>query len=661
MTRNQTIAQVVFPIPVDRPFDYAIPSPLAEKVGVGKRVRVPFGRAWEVGYVVGLLAKSKLPRKAIKPIGEVIDETSLLDDRLLELSKKIRDGYLCPWGEVLEMILPVSLRARQNRESFSGRWEGSLEEPPPLPEDEGNALKKIRASLDIGGREKFLLVGELGTDPMEVILQAVHQASSNALSSIVLFPELARVHEAMGHFRRRFGDRTVALHGQLSPLHRYEIWKTLQSPGPHVVLGVRSALFSPVQNLGLIVCFGENSRNYKQEESPRLHARQIALFRSSLEGATVIFESQTPSLESFNEAEQGRYTLLRLHRHPERKLPKVSVVDMRDELRLGRRKVLFSRELERKIREALEKKEQVLLFLNRRGFATSVHCRQCGATLRCPDCQVSFKYHSEKKKLLCHYCHTEEAAPEICPACRAGYLQYTGAGTERAESELSRIFPGARIARLDKDAAKGKGALGDILRDFHEGKIDLLIGTQMVAWKIFPKKALLVGVVSADSLLNRPDFRSAEEAYAILFHLVSQAMGGEGVGEIILQTFSPDHHVIRSLSARDTTLFYEEEMRLRRELGFPPFGFLAKVTLSGKNEETVLSKTRSFQKALGRLKSKGITFLGPAPEFGPRRKGETRRHFLVRAEKPILAEALKRRCARFEGGSVKLLVDIDPV
>jgi len=656
-------AQIVFPLPLDKSFDYAVPSPLREKIAIGERVRAPFGKMEKVGYVIGLSKRSFLPSKAIKPIYALLDEEPLLDERLLELSKRIHSYYLCSWGEALEAVFPASLKPRKRAFHEAPPVGGPLETPLPLDEEQKNAFTKITEGLDRKTPKTFLLVGGSENSKMELIFQVIQNTLEKDFSSIILYPEISLAKEAAGHFKRRFGKEVCLFHSELSPLERYDIWTALRGGRHRVVVGTRSAIFSPVRHLGLVVCFEENDTSYKQEETPRYHVREVALMRSEIENASFILESNTPTLESYAKALRNRYTLLQLSEEdPKRLPPKVSVVDMRQEGIDRKRKLLFSNYLERRMRGTLEQKGQILLFLNRRGFSTFVHCQKCGTIIQCKVCRVPLKYHSEPKCLICHYCNAEEAPPSICPVCRQSYLQYTGAGTERVESEVHRLFPEARIARLDADAMKiRQNRTRDIADAFRGGELDILIGTQRVVRERVPGGIPLVGILSADTLLNTPDFRAAERAFTILSRLIGQAAREGAAGEVVIQSFFPEHSAILACASRDYRTFFDQEIRSRKELGFPPFRFLAKILFRGKKEETVAAASRSFKKSLSRFKKgKKISLLGPAPALLSKSKKDYEWQLLVKSEKENLADILKEPVRRFKTRTVKIIVDIDP-
>lgn len=654
-------AQIVFPIPLERTFDYAVPPLLRRKVDVGIRVRAPFGRVQKIGYLVGLSKKSHLPSTAIKAIEALLDEEPFLDKRLLELSKRISQYYLCSWGEALEAIFPASLRPRKRGSPPRAPFERSPEAVAPLEREYAFALEAVTKALTQKPKV-FLLWSEPGSAKIELILQAVQGCLEKGLSSIVLYPEIALTRGPAERFRSRFGNEVCVLHSRVSPLDRYAIWKDLKEGNYRVVVGVRSAIFSPVQRLGLIVCCEEHDASYKQEESPRYHARQVALMRSELEGASVLLESETPSLESYTAALEKRYALLKLPRiSPSELPPKVSVVDMREELHHQKKKVLFSKYLERRMAGVLKEKGQVLLFLNRRGFSTFVHCRRCGMVIRCTTCGVPLKYHSQPKRLICHYCNTQEIPPNICPSCRESHLHYTGTGTERIESEVHRLFPDARIARMDRDVVKEETSEMHLAEAFRRGELDILIGTQMVVREGVFEKLSLVGILSADILLNTPHFRSGEETFAMFRRLMRQVRGGKE-GELIIQSYSPQHPVLLACTSPEESAFYEQEMRSRKELGFPPFQSLVQFIFRGKSAEKVLATSKSFKKRINHFKKRGgISILGPAPTLPPRVKGEYQWQLLAKFKKGNASDFLKEAVKRFQKSrSVKVIVDVDP-
>jgi len=659
-------AQVVFGLPLSRAFDYEIPSSFSGKVRIGQRVKVPFGRRWKTGYVVGLRQKSALPKKAIKPIQEVLDEKPLLNEKFLELSKRISEYYLCSWGEALEAILPSSFRPRKRTSPKIERSEERKKEEHSrevlFSEEEKVILEDLEAKILSEKQKTFLFFGGSRHRKTALLLQLIQKYLEQGCSTIALFPEITLTEEAFKLFSEKFGDHVCLMHSGLSPLERYALWQSLREGKHKIVIGTRSAIFSPVQQLGLIVLFEEQDTSYKQEETPRYHARHVAHFRSQLEGANIVLESETPSLESYSEALKNHYQLIGLPQEKSlRALPKVSVVDMREEILHQKRKVLFSNYLERRMTETLKTNGQILLFLNRRGFSTFVHCKRCGTVLRCEHCRLSFKYHTSPRRLVCHYCNLEKEAPSICPTCRESYLQYTGAGTEKVESEVHRIFPTARSARLDSDVVTHheEKRLQEALE---RGELDLVIGTQLVIRETFPERLPLVGILSADTLLNMPDFRSAERTFSTLNHLVEQAKGNEKGGEVVIQSFSPEHHAILASAMQDYPAFYSQEIRSRKQLGFPPFRYLARVLFIGKKEEAVSEAAHLFKKHLNRMKKKKkISILGPAPALYKPVKKKWQWQLIVKSQQGNLAEILQSVLKRFQKKhTVQLVVDIDP-
>lgn len=427
----------------------------------------------------------------------------------------------------------------------------------------------------------FLLHGVTGSGKTEVYLRAIEAARARGRRALVLVPEIALTPQLAGIFRARFGDRVALLHSALSDGERFDEWRRIRSGEAEVAVGARSAVFAPFDRLGLIVLDEEHETSYKQEEAPRYHARDVALERGRREGAVVVLGSATPSVESYHAAARGRYRLLRLPgRIDGRPLPEMAVVDMREELERGNRSI-FSARLEEAVRARLERREQVILFLNRRGFHTFVLCRECGYVVRCPRCDVSLTLHvGSAAPMRCHYCRHEQAPPAVCPSCGGRRIRYFGTGTQRVEELARERFPGARILRMDVDTTGTRGAHERIYHQFRRGEADILVGTQMIAkgWDI--AGVTLVGVISADTALNFPDFRAAERTYQLLTQVAGRAGRGEVPGEVVIQTYAPDHFAIRAAAAHDGEAFYRRELRERRRLGFPPFAHLVRLVVS---------------------------------------------------------------------------------
>ena len=441
----------------------------------------------------------------------------------------------------------------------------------------------------------FLLHGVTGSGKTEVYLQAIAHTLRQGKGAIVLVPEISLTPQTVERFKARFCSgplRTLVavLHSHLSAGERHDEWHKIRQGRARIVVGARSAIFAPVDPLGLVIVDEEHEYSYKQEETPRYHARDVAVVRGRMEEAVVLLGSATPSLESFYNVQQGKYALLELpHRADDRKMPLVRVIDMRQEARKEKGTPIFSGKLKEEITQRLERREQVMLFLNRRGYSTSLQCPKCGYVAECPNCSLALTYHRSKQKICCHFCGHEAAAPVVCPngKCRNAAIRYAGLGTEKVEDTLVKLFPHARVRRMDSDALKRKEDYRRILGDFRTGKIDILVGTQMIAKGLHFPNVTLVGIIYADLSLHQPDFRAGERTFQLLTQVAGRAGRGEVEGEVIVQAFTPFHPAIQYARRHDFAGFYEQEIEFREQLQYPPLTRAALLTVKGRNEEKV--------------------------------------------------------------------------
>ena len=543
-------------------------------------------------------------------------------------------------------------------------WQEAVGEPgaPVLltPEQEA-AISAVTAAVEQGEPESFLLYGVTASGKTEVYLRTLERVLARGLQAIVLMPEISLTAQAIGIYRSRFGDRVGLLHSGLSVGERWDEWQRIRRGEAAVVIGARSALFAPTPALGLIVVDEEHETSYKQEQAPRYHAREVALRRGRLSRCPVVLASATPALESFHAAEAGRHRLLRLPtRVADRPLPEVRVVDVRGS---GPRPAILSAPLRQAIAARLQAGEQVILFLNRRGYATFLLCPACGEALRCPHCGVSLTYHREERQVRCHHCALARPAPTVCARCGSPNIRFSGFGTERVEKELAGIFPQARPARLDRDTTARKGAHLHIVSRFRSAEINILVGTQMVAKGFDFPGVTLVGVVSADTSLNLPDFRSAERTFQLLTQVSGRSGRGEKKGEVIVQSFRPDHYSVLSAARQDYEEFYRQEIETRRELNYPPFSQLANLVVASEDEGEAQRRAEKLAEELRRRgAARGLEVLGPAAAPIARLKGRHRWHVLVRGRPGALQEPLREAVAALgEAATRGLAVDVDPV
>lgn len=519
----------------------------------------------------------------------------------------------------------------------------------------------------------FLLHGVTGSGKTEVYLQALAHALEQGKGAIVLVPEISLTPQTVERFKARFSSGPLqtlvaVLHSHLSAGERHDEWHKIRQGRARIVIGARSAIFAPVDPLGLIIVDEEHEHTYKQEESPRYHARDVAIVRGQMEGATVVLGSATPSLESFYNCGRGKYTLLEMpERADDKKMPIVRVIDMRQTARQGKGTPIFSLQLKEAISQRLERQEQTILFLNRRGFSTSLQCPRCGYVAQCPNCSVSLTFHRKAQILCCHVCGQNEPVPAVCPntECRNPEIRYSGLGTEKVEDTLGKLFPDARIKRMDSDALKRKEDYRRILGDFRTGKIDILVGTQMIAKGLHFPNVTLVGIIYADLALHLPDFRAAERTFQLLTQVAGRAGRGDIEGEVFVQAFTPFHPAIQYARRHDFAGFYEQEMEFRNQLKYPPASRAALLTLKGRNEDKVKLSAEHVRKGLEKELAavKDLIFAGPAPAPLARAESNYRYHIMLRARQ--MTTVSKRLAAFMETLSlpedVLLSVDIDPV
>jgi len=564
-------------------------------------------------------------------------------------------------------LIAAGVLRREQRSVGRSPWDPDTEEPAApvrLTREQATALDHLLDAVREGRPEVLLLHGVTASGKTEVFLQAIEAALASGRQAIALVPEISLTAQAMTIFRGRFGDRIALLHSALSPGERYDEWQRVRDGRAQVVLGARSAVFAPSRDPGLIVIDEEHEPSYKQEHAPRYHAREVAIKRAELAGCPVLLASATPSLESYHAASTGRYHLLSLPERIEgRPLPAVNVVDLR---RWQTPRGLFSPQLCQAMIERVERGEQTILFLNRRGFATFMLCTLCGHSFRCPQCEVALSFHRRERRLRCHHCDYSEAVPTTCPKCGGAALRHKGRGTERVEDELARVCPKARASRLDRDTTARKGAHVRIFRDFRDARSDILVGTQMVAKGFDFPGVTLVGVISADTALNFPDFRAAERTFQLLTQVAGRAGRREVPGEVLVQTYDPDHYSVRAAADHDYQTFYDNEIESRREVGYPPFRRLAHVVASSPEEERAERAISEFKEACRAvLEEHGleVEIVGPAAAPLARLKGRYRWHLLLRSpEHDQIRQAVAGTREHFrEPRQVTLTIDIDPV
>ncbi|CCW34484.1 replication restart DNA helicase PriA [Chthonomonas calidirosea] len=534
--------------------------------------------------------------------------------------------------------------------------------PPSLTQSQQQATQRIRSFLQSRSPKTLLLFGVTASGKTEVYLDAISYTLSQGLNALVLLPEIALTTQVADTFIGRFGEQVALLHSRLSEGERYDEWRRVQSGEAHIVIGARSAIFAPLQNIGLIIMDEEHEPSYKQEKVPRYSTRALAEERAQYNNAVLLLGSATPALESFYASECGTIERIEmLERVDNRPLPHVHIVDMRQEFQ--KKPTLFAQPLVEAIADRLSRREQVILFLNRRGYSQFVLCRDCGWTARCPNCAISLAFHLADRSLKCHHCNYLSSAPLLCPQCGGNRVKGFGLGTERVEEEALLRFPQARIARLDRDTTTRKEAHARIVRDFRQGEADILIGTQMVAKGLDFPKVTLVGVINADTAINMPDFRAAERTFQLLTQVAGRAGRGDIAGEVIIQTFCPEHYAIQAASRHDYIAFYRQELIYRKELCYPPFSRLANLICASTNEEVAASGAERLAAVLARLRPASVEIIGPAPASIPKLKTQFRHHVVLRTSVEFPLHLLIRQALDSLPSSLRplIMVDIDPI
>lgn len=533
-----------------------------------------------------------------------------------------------------------------------------------LTEGQESALCAAIEGIDAGDYSVLLMHGVTASGKTEVYLRSIEHTTAKGLRSLVLLPEISLTTQVLNIFRGRFGDRVAVLHSGLSAGERFDEWMRAQNGEVDVVLGARSAVFAPLENLGLVIVDEEHEPTYKQDSDPRYHGRDAALRRAEHSGALAVLGSATPSIESYFLAKSGNYRLEVLsERIQNRPMPAVTVADLKEEYQRGR-PTIFTERLSEAIGSALGKSQQVILFQNRRAYATFLLCRECGYTAGCPNCAVSLKLHAAERIMRCHHCEHEEEAPTTCPKCGGRKIGKFGIGTERIEEETRAAFPDARILRMDRDTTTRKGSHRAILDAFRHREADILVGTQMIAKGLDFPGVTLVGVISADTSLNLPDFRAGERTFQLLSQVSGRAGRGHEPGEVIIQTFNPDHYAVIAAAAHDYEGFYEQEIERRRETGYPPFAALVNIVSSDPSE---VEAKRRLNELVGALREKSaghripIDLLGPVPAPVAKLRGLARWHVVVRSrDRESLIGTVKDALDAHPTVRKGVVVDVDP-
>jgi primosomal protein N' (replication factor Y) len=717
------IANIAVNAAVNKTFHYLVPDELKQKLAPGSRVLVPFGSRRIPGTVVGFPDSTDMTD--LKYVIGALDEG--LAPGLLELCRWMADYYLHPLGQTIEAVVPKAISRSKRKtkrylqlaapagggaaargrkqaalvrllseqgetaveslagfsssvvkalvvagiakiverepEAGTGQLDFTPSEPPELMPEQREAVEAIGSAAAANSFHVYLLHGVTGSGKTEVYLHAIKQLCGTGKGAIVLVPEIALTPQLLSRFRRRFGCRVAVLHSGLTDRERADEYRRIQAGQVDVAIGARSAVFAPFSRVGLIVVDEEHENSYKQDEGLRYHARDVAIVRALFQKAVAVLGSATPSLESYYNAQAGKYRYLRLAKRVDhRPMPEVTIVDAK----AMPREQLYSPPLLEEIRLRLEKEEQVLLLLNRRGFSSVLICRECGSAVKCPSCSVSLTFHKSEGTLKCHYCGFFTRPPDTCPSCGGIELKMVGSGTQKVEEELRSLFPAARLRRMDSDSVKGRDAYDRLLQQVDRREVDILLGTQMIAKGHDFPAVTLVGVVDADVGLNLPDFRASEKTFQLITQAAGRAGRGQSLGEVIIQTMNPNHYSMQHSRTHDYEGFYNEEIAYRTQLGYPPVGRIIKVEVKSAVEDQAREAAKTAQERIRSLmRGSEAVLLGPAAAPIARIRGQYRFHLLLlsRNREAIRHLAAGARSAVEEkfGRKCRVILDVDPV
>lgn len=657
---------------IDRVFDYSVPDCFLDKIKLGIRVKVPFGKMELEGFVVEVKDSSDIE---VKDILDVIDDEAILNSELLELGKKMQEDTLSTLISCYQIMLPKALKAKNGQvinkkfdtyyylnkdivcygklstsqekiinlcmekeyvlrkelvdislsslntlikknillekklEHYRLSYNEKIEPKKELTNDQRSVVDEVLANT---GYFPYLLFGVTGSGKTEVYMELIEDALNKGKTSIVLVPEISLTPQMVLRFQKRFGDNIAAIHSALSDGEKYDEWRRIVKGEAKIVIGARSAIFAPLNNIGMIIIDEEHSDSYKQDDSnPRYNAKDIALLRGKYHNCPVIMGSATPSLEVFARAKKGVFKLLELpNRINGKSLPHINIVDMNE--MISKTKGHFSPVLLEAISARLLKNEQIILLLNRRGYSSFVTCKNCGYTFKCPNCDITLTYHKSSRTLRCHYCGYGTKVYDTCPECHEKSINDLGVGTEKVEEELNKLFPESRILRMDFDTTSRKGMHEKMIKAFKNHEYDILLGTQIVSKGLDFDNVTLVGVINADTSLNIPDFRSSETTFSLLAQVAGRAGRSDKEGEVIIQTFNPEHYAIQYTKKHDYLGFYNREMSIRRELKYPPYYYICYVKISGKDNKYIYEESLKITK-LFHNKLINMIILGPSP------------------------------------------------
>ncbi len=665
---SQKYADIIIDISheaIDRAFQYKIPDELIDCIEIGTKAQVPFGNGNKLrqGYVIGITDTPSYDEDKIKYIDSVDEKGLQIEGKLIRLAAWMHETYGSTMINALKTVMPVKQSVRAAAKKVVEE-EYVVEKPPVLElnADQQSLVDEFCSDFHAGRRKNYLLRGVTGSGKTEVYIGCIKKVIEDGGQAIVLIPEIGLTYQNVARMKQHFGSRVAVIHSKQSKGEKYQM---LMKAGRHevdVIIGPRSALFTPCDNLKLIIIDEEHDAAYKSDQPPKYHARETAIERARLEGASVILGSATPTIESYALAKLGRYTLWELTDRPcGMRLPDVSVVDMREEFHMGNRGII-SQKLKDLMNECLGRNEQVMLFINRRGYNSFVSCRECGEVIKCPKCEVALSLHNNGF-MMCHYCGYIEREPKQCPKCKSKMIGGFGAGTEKVEAEINRLFPEAKTLRMDKDTTGRKGAHAAILNKFKQHKADVLIGTQMIVKGHDFNNVTLVGIILADMSLFANDFRAGERTFDLITQAAGRAGRGDKDGNVVIQTYQPEHYAIATAAKQDYEEFFNMEMSYRRLLKYPPVYNMMVLLITSEDKDMAYEASKQLATALKKLGAgmDKLRIIGPGDASISKINDVYRRVIYIKAYGMDNIIKMRQAIDNYNQDGVNISVDVNPM
>lgn len=618
---SQLFASIIIDIShenVDKLFQYRVPKALEDEVNIGSLVFVPFGNGnrRRKGYVIELSEVPEYDITKIKEIAGVVSGGITADSQLIQLAWWMKEQYGSTMNQALKTVLPVKKKVKSRNKAvieslLNQELDGIMQTPVLLNEEQQDIVSRFQEDWSLGKRIPYLIHGITGSGKTEIYMEMIDCVVKQGRQAIVLIPEIALTYQTVMRFYKRFGNQVCVMHSKLSQGERYDQFERAKNGEATIMIGPRSALFTPFSHLGLIIMDEEHESAYKSEGAPRYHAREVAEKIANMQDAIFIMGSATPSLEAYAKAEAGIYQLCTLKTRASKgsQLASTQIIDLREELKTGN-KSIFSRALQEQMAISLKNKEQIMLFMNRRGYSRFVSCRSCGEAIKCPHCDVSLTLHNNNQ-LVCHYCGHHISLPKTCPTCGSNYLAGFGVGTQQIEEMTKVLFPSAKVLRMDLDTTSKKGGHEAILSAFANQKADILIGTQMIVKGHDFPNVTLVGILAADVSLHAPDYRCGERTFQLLVQAIGRAGRSSKAGVALIQTYDPEHYSITTAASQDYERFYELEMGYRRMMNYPPACHMLSLVVSGMDEEIVIKAMEFLAYFAHKAGVEGMGIIGP--------------------------------------------------